>query len=137
MPKIVGLPLRSCGTRFMGGEPMKLATNVVAGFVGTPPMNFLEGHVVRDGARLAFDEGESRLPIADVHSSKLAQYADKPLVIGIRPEMLSPGSNGAASLKAKVAVVEPLGDRMDVHAGTPRNPHITCRIDARSGVKEG
>jgi multiple sugar transport system ATP-binding protein len=109
----------------------------VAGFVGTPPMNFLEGRIVRDGARLVFDEGESRLPIADVHSKRLTEFADKPLVIGIRPEMLSPGSNGAASLKAKVAVVEPLGDRMDVHAGTARHPHITCRIDARSGVKEG
>ena len=31
MPKITGLPFRSWGIRFIGGEPMKLATKVVAG----------------------------------------------------------------------------------------------------------
>ena len=109
----------------------------VAGFVGTPPMNFLEGRIVREGGRLVFDEGDNKLPLAPAHQQTLAQYADRPLVLGLRPEAMHPADGGEALLRAKVSVVEPLGDRMDVHISTPRHSHMTCRIDARTPVREG
>ncbi|MFN0138358.1 MAG: ABC transporter ATP-binding protein [Phycisphaerae bacterium] len=110
----------------------------VAGFVGTPPMNFLEGRLVRDGAGLAFDEGESKLPLSTAHAAKLSLYADKQIVMGLRPDCMQPATGQApATLKAKVSVVEPLGDRMDVHISTSRHPHMICRVDARVAVREG
>ncbi|MBI5865680.1 MAG: ATP-binding cassette domain-containing protein [Planctomycetes bacterium] len=111
----------------------------VAGFVGTPPMNFLEGRLLQENGRLYFDEGDNRLPVADVHRARLESRTDGPIVVGVRPEMLSPAGNSSsgAVLKARVAVVEPLGDRMDVHVGTSRHPHITCRVDARQTIREG
>lgn len=122
----------------------------VAGFVGTPPMNFLSGRLIRDAGRLCFDEGDNRLPLADAHQQPLAGFVDQPIVLGVRPEMMyvadgrlagSGTADGAArpgaTLRVRVGVVEPLGDRMDLHVGTARHPQLTCRVDARTAVREG
>jgi hypothetical protein len=34
-------------------------------------------------------------------------------------------------------VVEPLGDKMDLHVSTPAHEHIVCRVDAHRGLKDG
>lgn len=110
----------------------------VAGFVGTPPMNFLAGHLVREQQRLLFDEGSSRLAVSPRHAPSLEPLVDQPLVLGIRPESLYPATDGPADarLNVQVSVVEPLGDRIDVYCGTPRHDHIVCRIDAQTRVEE-
>jgi len=110
----------------------------VAGFVGTPPMNFLSGRITRNGEGLVFDDGESRLPIPPRVAEKLAAHADKPVTMGARPDTLTPAWDGApAVLRVDVSVVEPLGDRMDVHCSTPKHPKLTCRIDGRTPLREG
>lgn len=110
----------------------------VAGFVGTPPMNFLSGRLVQEGGKLVFDEGENRLPVAAAYEARLARFANQPLVLGVRPECLSvAGGPGRGVLRVRAGLVEPLGDRADVHVGTKHHPQITCRIDARAVVKEG
>jgi multiple sugar transport system ATP-binding protein len=114
------------------------ANRFVAGFVGTPPMNFFEGRLVRDGERLFFDEGDNRLAVSAAHRDRLATFAGQPITLGIRPEALSPATDQAdAVLAVQVAVVEPLGDRADIYCGTPRHPHIVSRVDARTRVAEG
>lgn len=60
----------------------------VAGFIGTPPMNFLEAHF--DGERVLISEGEKKaeLKISSAQKKMLSQFKDGAydLVIGIRPE---------------------------------------------------
>jgi len=77
----------------------------VAGFIGSPPMNLLQG-VVRDGHVEAGDLTFARdgLP-------------DGKVVVGIRPEGLRPvgETNGSPGLAVQVDVVEPLGDEVLVH----------------------
>lgn len=111
----------------------------VAGFVGTPPMNFLEGTIVRDGGRLAFDEGENRLQLTDMQREKLGGFIDRKIILGVRPEALQPAADASipSILRVNVAVVEPLGDRMDLYASTTRHKHLTCRVDARTRIGEG
>ncbi|MCA9242872.1 MAG: sn-glycerol-3-phosphate ABC transporter ATP-binding protein UgpC [Phycisphaerales bacterium] len=114
----------------------------VAGFLGTPPMNFLEGRIVREGDRLLFDEGDNKLAIAPEHASRLQAFVDKPMSLGLRPELLTPaGGEGAGSslakLRATVRVTEPLGDRMDVRLATSKHDHIVARIDGRVRMPEG
>ncbi len=111
----------------------------VAGFVGTPPMNFLEGRLVRDGDRLFFDEGDHRLVVSPTHRAHLEPFIDQPITLGIRPESLRPATDEPADtrLNVEVSVVEPLGDRTDVYCGTPRHKQLVCRIDARRRVTEG
>ena len=110
----------------------------VAGFVGTPPMNFFAGHIRRRGEQLIFDEGDNQLDVAPEHTSALLPFVDKPVQLGLRPDMLRvAGPGDRAALRVQVGVVEPLGDRMDIHAATHRHPAITCRVDSRTQVREG
>jgi multiple sugar transport system ATP-binding protein len=129
--------IHQCGTPYEVYE--QPINRFVAGFVGTPPMNFLDGRLVRDGGNLYFTDGYQRLPLAARHQASLAAYADQSVVLGIRPDVWRPAqaTPGAAVLNAEVQVVEPLGDRTDIHCKTAAHPHMVCRVDARTRVTEG
>ena len=78
----------------------------VAGFIGTPSMNFLDGHLEGSGADRLFRCGDLSLPIgvlplADEHSE-----SGRRVRLGIRPEHVRLDSKGEA---ARVTVVEPTG----------------------------
>ncbi len=75
----------------------------VAGFIGSPPMNLLRGHV-REGRATA---GDLVVPCPGI--------GDCDVILGVRPERLRPARNGLPSLGFEVAVVEPLGDEVIVH----------------------
>jgi len=95
----------------------------VAGFIGSPAMNALEGRLERgDGGGYVVHLGAQSLTVpAQVVSERpgLAAMAGKPLIVGIRPEDLQDASiAGAADGKALTAVVdlvEPLGADVMVH----------------------
>jgi multiple sugar transport system ATP-binding protein len=128
--------IQQCATPY---EVYERPTNrFVAGFVGTPPMNFLTGKLVRDGQRLLFDEGDNRLAVSTAQQKKLEHFVNQAIVLGVRPEALHPAADAPAdtTLKTQVSVVEPLGDRVDVYCSTPKHSHLVCRIDARTRVQE-
>jgi multiple sugar transport system ATP-binding protein len=85
------------------GTPLELYDSprnlFVAGFIGSPAMNFLKGAAKGDGS---IDVGGTRLPVAGKHSVADGQ----PVVYGIRPEHLELANDG---FPAKIAVVEPTG----------------------------
>jgi multiple sugar transport system ATP-binding protein len=128
--------IHQCGTPFDVYE--RPVNRFVAGFVGTPPMNFFEGRIARDGNQLVFDEGDNRLTLCPAHQQRLSAFADRPLIMGVRPETLSLATDAApgTTMSIHVDVVEPLGERMDVVASTKRHDHIVCRIDARTPINE-
>jgi multiple sugar transport system ATP-binding protein len=116
------------------GTPLELydrpANRFVAGFIGSPSMNFLDGEI-GDGAFLT-DAGH-RLPIGDSSGWKRGDRA----VLGVRPEHLSvadPGMEGA--LSATIAVVEPTGSEtlVQAHSGKTR---ITAAFRERHNLKAG
>jgi multiple sugar transport system ATP-binding protein len=114
----------------------------VAGFVGTPPMNFLSGRVMGESGRLYFDEGSCRIRLPERLHSHLSAYVGKSMTFGVRPENISDRTDGTFSgpeneLPVKVSVVEPLGDKMDVYIHTPAHDQIVCRVDAHSRIAEG
>jgi multiple sugar transport system ATP-binding protein len=88
----------------------------VAGFIGSPPMNFFRGRIRREGERLAF-EGDGGQ--AGSFRLELAANADAPVVLGIRPEDLSEAAAGApaakAQIEAKVELFEPMGAETFLH----------------------
>src|SRR5205807_7953055 len=108
------------------------ANRFVAGFVGTPPMNFFVGTVARDDGRLWFEEGTGRLAVPGWAGAALTPRVGSKVVMGARPQAISGGAGGAAGaaggngagktkgnvLAMKVDVVEPLGDKMDVYLST-------------------
>ncbi|MDJ1160286.1 sn-glycerol-3-phosphate ABC transporter ATP-binding protein UgpC, partial [Chelatococcus sp. SYSU_G07232] len=82
----------------------------VAGFIGSPAMNFLKGRIAADGAAEFVTDGGLRLPLAGVP----AGAAGRPAIYGIRPEHFV--IDGAAGLPAEVSVVEPTGSETQVFA---------------------
>jgi multiple sugar transport system ATP-binding protein len=82
----------------------KPANRFVAGFIGTPPMNFFEGELRDGGVRLA---GDIRLPLP----RPLPTEPGKKVIFGIRPEHIAVknGKPEAAAVPSLIEVVEPLG----------------------------
>jgi multiple sugar transport system ATP-binding protein len=98
--------------------PMNLYTKpcnlFVAGFLGSPAMNFLRG-TMRRNAGLRLDCGAMQLPLGDNPDNALYAYIDREIVIGIRPEDLRPLDAAAApptSLRAELEVIEPVGNEI-------------------------
>jgi multiple sugar transport system ATP-binding protein len=93
------------------------ANRFVAGFIGSPAMNFLSGHLERaEGLRFITDSGDSVGLPADF--APAARLLGLPTVMGIRPEHVDLAAAGAASgLDAPVQVVESLGSETMVHLG--------------------
>lgn len=93
----------------------------VAGFIGSPGMNFLRGRLVgADASGASFQLGSQTvlLPLAD--PSPLAALVGKEIVLGVRPEgvTLAPEGGQTAPLRAEVDVVEPSGARTYLHMQT-------------------
>jgi len=128
------------------GSPLEVyncpRNRFVAGFVGTPPMNFLTGTLAADNGNLCFDEGGVRIRLVGRQAEALAGRAGQEVVLGVRPEAMSLSGEGRFAgsqnvLPVQVAVVEPLGEKMDLFASSPRHPHVVARIDARTDVQAG
>jgi multiple sugar transport system ATP-binding protein len=80
----------------------------VAGFIGSPAMNFLKGVICSDGPEFQCASG-LRLPLAGAPASD----EGRPAIYGIRPEHFSIADDGA---EAEVQVVEPTGSELQVTA---------------------
>lgn len=86
----------------------------VANFIGSPPMNFLNG-VIKDD-RILF--ANASIPIKDENKSLLSKYQDKEVVVGIRPEAFSlrdDGSDKKGSIDTKILNIEMLGDESIIY----------------------
>jgi multiple sugar transport system ATP-binding protein len=82
----------------------------VAGFLGWPPMNFLDGELVQEGGRACFAGAGGVVPLAPTVARDWQVHARRPLTLGLRPEdvRLPSGADDGAFLM-EVALVEPLG----------------------------
>jgi multiple sugar transport system ATP-binding protein len=114
----------------------------VAGFLGSPPMNFFTGKLVEEAGGLCFDEGTGKLPVADWAKEQLKPHVGKEVVMGVRPESIADQSharfktNGNA-LPMRVTLVQPLGDKMDVYLATDKHAKAVAHVDSFAGVKAG
>jgi multiple sugar transport system ATP-binding protein len=121
------------------GPPQELyhhpRTRFVAGFIGSPGMNFLPAHLANGAVRL--DDGQV-LPIPPARLDRYAPYRDRPMLLGIRPEHLTETARpGSAPLQAMVDVLEPMGMETMVHfllAGTPMVARVAPDTPARPGA---
>src|SRR4051794_29655422 len=88
----------------------------VAGFIGSPAMNMLEGRVERGDGGIAVVLGDTRL---EVDAPQLGAYVGRPVVVGLRPENLEDAAfaNGAARgrLRGRVELRESLGAEVLAH----------------------
>ncbi len=125
-------------------NPLNLYDNpanvFVAGFIGTPPMNFFRGSLKKEGEKLIFHEENSVVPMPEAWKEKLEPYAGKKIVFGVRPEDI--GSDQAEKdptspkIKAKVEVIEPMGSETFLYMDTGSQSFI-ARVDAHRTANVG
>jgi len=125
-------------------EPEKVyaapANKFVAGFIGSPPMNFFDGKIVSDGGRVWVDVTDIRLPLPAGHAA--ASLIGKSVVLGIRPESVVdvnvPGSVAVSpdnTLDATIDVVEALGHQYVAYL-TVGTQVLIATLDANSKIRE-
>jgi len=101
----------------------------VAGFIGSPPMNFVRGALINREGKFYFNEGNFQVKIVDAMVPKIIPYVNKEVIFGIRPEDIydklfvsyAPSEN---TIKANCEVIEPMGSEVYLHLNTGRNPLI-------------
>jgi multiple sugar transport system ATP-binding protein len=102
------------------GSPLDLferpATMFVAGFLGSPRMNFIKGKLERtaEGPRLKLGDGGPVLNLPQGRGSKASEGAD--LILGFRPEHVKratagPAADGQARVDSEIELVQPTGSR--------------------------
>lgn len=92
----------------------------VAGFIGSPSINFFEGKIKKEENKLLFTTPNYSLEIPANYKDTLINYIDKDITLGIRPEDIyhkqySANADIPANLRALIEVVEPLGSEFVVN----------------------
>jgi len=113
----------------------------VAGFIGSPPMNFIETTVVKKGDEIFLDEGTFLVKVPSKMIQFLENYNNKKVILGIRPEDIydrfyytQPKTEGRTFI-ATVEVVEPVGNEKYLHLTTGKNS-FQARVDAHNKAEE-
>ena len=122
----------------------------VGGFIGTPPMNFIEGHVGEDGffecGNQRYGVVRLRVPEKKVELLKELNYLDKTLLLGIRPEDIVDKPEAIeklpdAQVELKVDVSELLGAESQITVKVPGTDSVgqsvTAKVPARADVHMG
>ena len=108
------------------GEPLELygrpANRFVAGFIGSPAMNFADVTVNETGGALWVENAGLRVAVPAGRAAALRSYKGQSVTLGVRPEdihIASGGDGNGRSFNAVVDVVEPLGSEilLDVKVG--------------------
>jgi multiple sugar transport system ATP-binding protein len=113
----------------------------VAGFIGSPAMNFFDAKVDKSNGKFIVDADTFHVTIPDESASVFSPYVGKKVIFGIRPEDVhdpnfAPPGILASSLQAKVDVTELMGNEIFVHL-TSGQFMFTGRIDPRTAFKTG
>ena len=135
-------------------RPMELyrrpANLFVAGFVGSPPMNFFHGRLAQNGTGMYFEEKSKpdaaapgfKLRIVDEVAARLTDRVGQAIVLGLRPEHIAesstPGEAPAGpAVEAVADVIEPLGPETHLYSTSGAHSFV-ARVPAgsRTGPRE-
>ena len=118
----------------------KPVNRFVAGFLGTPAMNFFNGTIKFTDSKPAFVLKDGTAIKLSGSNGKLLSYTNREMVFGVRPEHLSieqiPGRSGN-SIGASVDVVEPLGDRKDVYLTADNSQKFIANLSPHVNIEIG
>jgi len=119
------------GPRDLYENPVNL---FVAGFIGSPSMNFFYARVSADGTSTSLSFAGSSIPVDGSTLPKgVAEQAGQELIVGVRPEAFeirSTGGPGGFSITVQANLVEQLGPEAYLHFTLPMAPVVTADIEA-------
>ena len=113
----------------------------VAGFIGSPAMNFFEGKLVKEGSDLVVDLASFKVKVPKEKQGTYEKIVDQEVIFGIRPEdihnpQFAPPSIIAESVKVKVDVTELMGNEIFLYLMSGDHS-IVARVDPRTRVSMG
>ena len=115
----------------------------VAGFIGSPQMNFIEAKVVKSGSDVMLMFGSRSIKLPEVKAKKVleAGYEDKTVIFGIRPEDIKDeeifiSSSPDSVLDATVKVYEMLGAEVNLYLSIDQFD-VTIRVNPRTTARPG
>jgi multiple sugar transport system ATP-binding protein len=113
----------------------------VAGFIGSPSMNFFDATLKSEGGSVAIETSSFRLQVPAAQADIYKQYTGKKVVFGIRPEDIHDGDFQPpgivpAKVEANVDVVEQMGNEMVVYL-EERGSNFISRMDPRTRARVG
>lgn len=117
----------------------KPANLFVAGFIGTPPMNFFSGNIIEKNGKIIFAEETFELQMAESWKSAVVPYINRKVVFGIRPEDIcweKTGNGDYPKVKAEVDVIEPMGAETYLYLSTGANNFI-ARVESHKVFRAG
>ena len=118
------------------------ANMFVAGFIGSPQMNFVDTLCVEENGKVFLEAGNIRIPLpaAKAEALKKGGFAGKQVVMGIRPENLSDEAaviaDAEAVITAEINVYELLGAEVFLYFEL-NGAHMTARVNPQTRVKTG
>lgn len=111
------------------------ANRFVAGFIGMPAMNFIDGSVERATDGLVFAGAGISVPLSGALADAAANAIGRQLALGLRPEHFSLPTSAdekvACSIDLEIQIVEPLGAMMDVYGRLPNGQQVLLRTEAQ------
>ena len=113
----------------------------VAGFIGSPAMNFFPGKLRKDGNKLIVDTGDFSVAIPEKHAKPYEAHAGKDVIFGIRPENIHdadfiPPNVDVEKVAVKVDVTELMGNEIFLYLISGKNTFV-ARVDPRSKLRLG
>ncbi len=124
------------------GSPMEVynepVNQFVAGFIGSPPMNFLNGRLVQDNGAYAVDVNGAQIGLSEAQGKQVESYVNKEIVLGIRPEDVLSADDAEgrtlSPINATVEVLEPLGAEIILELSS-HGQSFTGRMGPQLNVK--
>ena len=122
------------------GNPLELyhrpKTQFVAGFIGSPKMNFIPIHLARlEGSAMTLKYGTDAIITSNIFAAP--ETGNSELTLGIRPEHLTACDVESGKLNATVKVVEALGSDTYIYAEMPAGEQIIVRAQSDTRVRRG
>jgi multiple sugar transport system ATP-binding protein len=113
----------------------------VAGFIGSPAMNFFPATIRKDDNKLFVDAGSFSVQIPENRTNIFGPYVGRPVIFGIRPEdihnpQFAPPEISAQPVQAKVEVTELMGNEIQLYL-TNGDHNFVSRVDPRTRVSMG
>jgi ABC-type sugar transport system ATPase subunit len=122
------------------GTPLELYNQpdnlFVAGFIGSPRMNFLPGVIVGAGDGKIDVRLDSGLTVSRSVEDRALSPGEK-VTLGIRPESISPSAPDGAKLAGEVQIAEHLGGETFIYVGLAGGQSITAEIQGQAAVRAG
>ena len=116
----------------------------VAGFIGTPKMNFMDAELKGDGEEYSLNVSGFKLPLPAgiVKKETIVRYAGKAVILGIRPEHMYLDSGysmaaGGYKIETHIEVAELMGAETYLHFTLGDNSNIVARVPSVSELSTG